>query len=1613
LSELGRISGAMLKDNLVRDGVDLIFENTLGDNNLYLDVITGKVGVNTDAVTRELTVNDSIRTINLIVDNYFQIDDFVIDGVANTITYLPSDIITNSVINTDTISTTSGLKFNDTSISTTVSNASIELRPHGAGIVETTSSLDVSGNLHSTGDITFDGTITFGNQNNDSVTFNVEVNSDLIPNVSDTYNLGSNLSGLVLDGEYANSPAVTFVDAGSASTITFAGIVDGGTSDAQTKKWRELHTQFVNSLLLISPSISFPGITNIATRPGNTYYVADNGDNGNVGDHPSGPFASVKYALSQCISGDTVIIFPGEYQEIFPLTVPQGVTVKGTGIRSVKITPTPATNDKDAFLLNGETTISDLTVAGFYYNSSTGTGYAFRFAPNINVVSRSPYVQNITVLTEPNLPLIEAGRGALVDGSVAATTSNQATMLFHSVTFIVPGSIGLFMTNGVRVEWLNSFTYFASKGLYATNGSLGFASQATSFGAELRSIGSACVYGNVGAEGNGNAVIMYLIQHNFGYVGSGLIKTNDPTLTIQDNEVVPLNDAKIYYQSDDAQGNFRIGEAFFVDQATGFVTLNGIGQNVGGINEIILSNGPDIVKLLPTEVDANNIKFKDNTISSISGSINIDAINNILNLNQNVTVSANLSMTGNFNVEGTLAIGNQTIDQVQFDAEINSDLLPKVTEINSLGSNSLVWKNLSVVDVTLDNIKISGNKITTTVSNSDLELTAAGAGVVRLLSPTDIDNNFTVNGLTNLQSVTNTGNLSTVGDITQTGNKTQLGNLSLNGAFTLNNLTMNIGNISVVGNTISTTTSNSDLNFIASGTGLISVPTNDVVVTNDLFIGGQFSTPSLTVDNQVSADSLYNGNIQIQGNQVKTTLSNSDLDLAAVATGKIIIQDSLQVGQDLNVDGLTNFESTVINGTLTDNGLTTRIGNTTQTGNLNLVGDLTVTETAQFTEINITNNIVRTTTSNADLELVAGAGNIVEIIDDVQVTKNLTVADTLTVDDVTILNRLSMDRLTNGEILVDDNSIYTTTSNADLELAANGTGKILISDSVIISNNLTINGTANLSTTNINGDITVQNLSNALITQTGNRTQTGDFDLTGTLTQSNGIAQPVNLANIRLISNRITTVDSNSDLELRAAGTGNIVMATNPVIFGQNLLVNSTLAVENITVGRVNFNGISTGTILVDDNFITTTISNADLELRANGAGIISVPVNNFETYDLTVQGITNIKNTSVSGLLSVTGTINRTGNYTSTGAYNLTGDLTTNLEARFENFNFTDNRIFTTLSSSDVELRAAGTGVVRFNDFTDISLNLSVAGNMNINTLSVASLIQADSFYDDDIRIKDNFITTTLSNSNLNLKGDGTGGVLAEEILFRNNSIIANTTNADITLTPAAGKNVIINKSNALRLPNGTTAQRPVGVDGGLRYNITTARVEGWSAGATKPFNGVYSADKNTRVTASDTSNILNFVAANTATMEFTTTGLRSNGLRVNNNIDLDGRTFSSQSNGNINLTPNGTGTTLLDQTTVNSNQFLNLSNSLPMTINSTGFGYVKFNSTTALVIPSGDSDTRPSTPEVGDLRFNTQIQSPEIYNGVEYTTLAGDSVTATEAEIDDLSQLYGILLG
>ena len=227
------------------------------------------------------------------------------------------------------------------------------------------------------------------------------------------------------------------------------------------------------------------GITN---GVGSSLYVSANGSdvlslsNGNAnGKSKQTPFRTVAYALSQATSGDTVYVEAGTYQEIFPLTVPDGVTLRGANLRSTQIYPTTGTNDLNAFVLQGDSHVSDLTVKDFFYNSGNDTGYGFVCATSNNS-ERSPYIERVTVLTKGSVTSGtdpygygqgDAGRGAKLDGAVFATNTIESAVLFNEVTFIVPNSVGLLLTNGVRVEWLNSFVYFAAEGIKGVQGATG------------------------------------------------------------------------------------------------------------------------------------------------------------------------------------------------------------------------------------------------------------------------------------------------------------------------------------------------------------------------------------------------------------------------------------------------------------------------------------------------------------------------------------------------------------------------------------------------------------------------------------------------------------------------------------------------------------------------------------------------------------------------------------------------------------------------------------------------------------------------------------------------------------------------------------------------------------------------------------------------------------------------------------------------------------------------------------------------------------------------------------------------------------------------------------
>ena len=63
---IGKISGPLLRDDLLRNGIDLAFETDL----VYLDVNNRRVGIKTNSPTHDLTVNGTTRTTFLEVLNY-------------------------------------------------------------------------------------------------------------------------------------------------------------------------------------------------------------------------------------------------------------------------------------------------------------------------------------------------------------------------------------------------------------------------------------------------------------------------------------------------------------------------------------------------------------------------------------------------------------------------------------------------------------------------------------------------------------------------------------------------------------------------------------------------------------------------------------------------------------------------------------------------------------------------------------------------------------------------------------------------------------------------------------------------------------------------------------------------------------------------------------------------------------------------------------------------------------------------------------------------------------------------------------------------------------------------------------------------------------------------------------------------------------------------------------------------------------------------------------------------------------------------------------------------------------------------------------------------------
>jgi len=174
---------------------------------------------------------------------------------------------------------------------------------------------------------------------------------------------------------------------------------------------------------------------------------------------------------------------------------------------------------------------------------------------------------------------------------------------------------------------------------------------------------------------------------------------------------------------------------------------------------------------------------------------------------------------------------------------------------------------------------------------------------------------------------------------------------------------------------------------------------------------------------------------------------------ASTLTGAVSLPSTLQVPSGLttlstlSVTSTTNLTTTNIdNLTLQDNTISS-----SSNADINLTpggtGSVVIANLTVDSNINITDNVIKTTQSNSDLVIApAGTGQVVIAKADINSgTIDNTVIGATTPLAGSFTTLITTSALTIDSVTIDDNTISTNASNANLELAGNGTGTVTIS----------------------------------------------------------------------------------------------------------------------------------------------------------------------------------------------------------------------------------------------------------------------------------------------------------------------------------------------------------------------------------------------------------------------------------------------------------------------------------------------------------------------------------------------------------------------------------------
>ena len=167
------------------------------------------------------------------------------------------------------------------------------------------------------------------------------------------------------------------------------------------------------------------------------------------------------------------------------------------------------------------------------------------------------------------------------------------------------------------------------------------------------------------------------------------------------------------------------------------------------------------------------------------------------------TLTGNVTAVGNLSVNGSVTLGDANLDNVVFNADINSSFIPDTDDTFDLGSTAQRWRN-AYVDGTgyIDSLVVTDNTISSSTSTGAAIITG-GVGIAGALN---VGLNTSIGGALNVTGATSlTGNLNVNTDkftvAASTGNTVVAGTFSSAGAATFSSNASVTGNFSVTGTT--------------------------------------------------------------------------------------------------------------------------------------------------------------------------------------------------------------------------------------------------------------------------------------------------------------------------------------------------------------------------------------------------------------------------------------------------------------------------------------------------------------------------------------------------------------------------------------------------------------------------------------------------------------------------------------------------------------------------------------------------------------------------------------------------------------------------------------------